>query len=263
MEKNVPRMGVIVFVTPRNTDIRSQAIKRLQKKQLDDTTVKSKGISVTKFSDKLDQFPQFKPYKQFKALVVIDSLYDVIWHSGWIFSSQSHPRPNWSGFMQQLVYKNEVEFQQSYVLLLPIIDLPPTNLTCIYSALLFMQDQAKKMNISVPCVTFDQPLWHKSSGIIAKKKKLNIICRLGGFHTLMSFLGAVGDMMSGSGIEELLELVYAMNSVGHMLSGKAFARFIRGHFLVDSCLNKILINKIVKEENNPEGLENIGCLEWV
>ena len=55
------------------------------------------------------------------------------------------------------------------------------------------------MNISMQCVTFDQPLWYKASGIIAKKK-LNIICRLGGFHTLTSFLGAAGDMMSGSGI---------------------------------------------------------------
>ena len=104
--------------------------------------------------------------------------------------------------MQQSFYKNEAEFQQSDVLFLPIIDLPPTDLTCIYSTLLFIQDQAKKMNISTPCVTFDQPLWYKASGIIAKKK-LNIICNRGGFHTLMSFLGAVGDMMSGSGIEEL------------------------------------------------------------
>ena len=63
-----------------------------------------------------------------------------------------------------------------------------------------------------------------------------------GFHTFMSFLGAVGDRMSGSGIEELLEMVYATNSVGHMMSGKAFARAIRGHFVVDSCLNNILIN---------------------
>ena len=192
----------------------------------------------------------------------MDSLYDEIWHSGWIFSSQSHSRPNWSGFMQQSVYKNEVEFQQSDVLFLPIIDLPPTDLTCIYSTLLFIQDQAKKMNISTPCVTFEQPLWYKASGIIAKKK-LNIICRLGDFHTLMSFLGAVGEMVSGSGIEELLELVYATNSFGHMMSGKAFARAVRGHFLVDSCLNNILINRIVKDGNNPESLENVNCLKWL
>ena len=60
--------------------------------------------------------------------------------------------------MQQSVYKNEVEFQQSDVLFLPIIDLPPTDLTCIYSTLLFIQEQAKKMNTLPPCVTFDQPL---------------------------------------------------------------------------------------------------------
>ena len=48
------------------------------------------------------------------------------------------------------------------------------------------------------------------------------------------------------------------------MSGKAFAQTIRGHFLVDSCLNYILINKIVKKKKkNPEGFENIDCLEWV
>ena len=154
------------------------------------------------------------------------SLFDVIWYSEWIFSSQSHTRPSWSGFMQQSVYKIEVEFQQSDVLILPIIDLPPTDLTCIYSTLLFIQDQAKKINILTPCATFDQPLWYKASSILAKKK-LNIICHLRGFRTYMSVLGAVGDMMSGSGIEELLELVYATNRVSHMMSGKAFARAIR------------------------------------
>ena len=69
--------------------------------------------------------------------------------------------------------------------------------------------------------------------------------------------------MSGSGIDGLLELVYAMNSVGNMMSGKPFARAIRGHFLLDSYLNNILIDKIVKEEKNPEGLENIDYLKWL
>ena len=82
--------------------------------------MKFRPMSMTEFPDKLDQFFQFKLQNQFKALVVMDSLYDVIWHSGWIFNSQSHPRPNWSGIMQQSVYKNEAEFQQSDVLLLPI-----------------------------------------------------------------------------------------------------------------------------------------------
>ena len=54
------------------------------------------------------------------------------------------------------------------------------------------------MNISASCMTFDKLLWYKALGIIAKKK-LNMIC----FHILMSFLDAVWDLMSGSGIEEV------------------------------------------------------------
>ena len=68
---------------------------------------------------------------------------------------------------------------------------------------------------------FYQPLWLKATGII-NDANLNI-CRLGGFHTLMSFLGSVGNMMKGSGLEELFAEVYAEHSVIHMMSGNAFS----------------------------------------
>ena len=42
--------------------------------------------------------------------------------------------------MQQTVYKNDVEYQQSDVLPLPIIDISPIDLMCTYSKLLFIQD---------------------------------------------------------------------------------------------------------------------------
>ena len=72
-------MEVIVSVTPKNIETRSEAIERLQKKQLIDDIVKSKEILVTDFSGKLDQFPQFKPYNQFSAKVQpIDSLYNTV-----------------------------------------------------------------------------------------------------------------------------------------------------------------------------------------
>ena len=60
--------------------------------------------------------------------------------------------------------------------------------------------------------------------ISIKAKKMNVVCRLGGFHTLMSFLGSIGSLMAGSGMEEMLEICYASNVVPHLLSGKAIAR---------------------------------------
>ena len=51
-------------------------------------------------------------------------------------------------------------------------------------------------------------------------KSLNIVCKLGGFYTMMSFIGSIGLMMKGSGLEEALETVYGANAVSHMISGK-------------------------------------------
>ena len=72
----------------------------------------------------------------------------------------------------------------------------------------------------------------------------SIVLRLGGFHTEMSFLGCIGHLMQGSGLAELLETVYASNAVGHMLNGKAVARALRGHFLVDNALHALLVANI-------------------
>ena len=51
--------------------------------------------------------------------------------------------------------------------------------------------------------------------------------------------------MSGSGLRSVLELVYANDTVTHMLSGKAYDRAIRGHLLVDAALNTLLAERIL------------------
>ena len=70
----------------------------------------------------------------------------------------------------------------------------------------------------------------------------SIVLRLGGLHIEMSYLGCIGHIMAGSGLDDVLELVYAKNAVGHMLSGKAISRAIRGYFLVDAVLNSLLVS---------------------
>ena len=70
----------------------------------------------------------------------------------------------------------------------------------------------------------------------------SVVLRPGGLHLELSFLGAIGHLMAGSGLKELLEIVYADNAVSHMLSGKAIAWAIRGHFLVDAALNALLVS---------------------
>lgn len=174
--------------------------------------------------------------------------YNLLWNSAWMFTPPETPRPNWSGFLQCSTKSIISNPGRSDVSFLPIIDLNPSDETCIYSTLCFVISESKKLNVQTPCITFDQPLWIKALGIIYSEN-LSIICRLGGFHTLMSFLGSIGEIMKGSGIEDLLAEVYAENSIPHILSGKAIARAIRGHILVESSLNSLLL-KMVNESND-------------
>ena len=52
----------------------------------------------------------------------------------------------------------------------------------------------------------------------------------------MNFMGSIGSMIKGSGLEEVFGTVYAQNVVTHTISGKAVSRALHGHFLVRAAL---------------------------
>ena len=178
--------------------------------------------------------------------------YDMLWLSASLCSYMDKPRSSWSGFMQHAFSTSDRSYSRSDVFLLPIIDLQPSDESCIYSTLLFVQQQTAALNLVTPCITFNQPLWHKETCIISEKK-LNIVCRLGGFHTLMSFVGSIGMMMSGSGLEEALAEAYAKNTVPHIMSGKAYSRALRGNFLVEAAVMNLLLKMVVPEDSRTLG----------
>ena len=153
--------------------------------------------------------------------------------------------PVWSGHMQML---QQGEYPgKSSVTFFPMIDIDPTNMTCIYSTLHFIISSARKYGTKA-VITFDQPLFWKTPTIITAEPNgsgiKGILLRLGGFHTIMSFLGSIGHLMTGTGLQEVLETVYAANAVCHMMSGQTSDRAIRGHMLVDTAINALLISKI-------------------
>ena len=250
-------MGIIAVSTAKNhtpLKVQSRIISRQQYTKVS-MLVEGKGVPILKYT----AFPEkglasviYKPtvQLQFPYTLPSDLYSDLLWHSGGMFSNEARPRPNWSGFMQH-IYSNshdQCQVSNSEVLFMPIIDLNPSDESCIYSTLSYIESQAIHLNIPTPCITFDQPLWLKAVEII-KAKAMNIVCRLGGFHTLMSFLGSIGSMMKGSGLEEVLEKAYGPNVVNHIISGKAFARALRAHSLVEAALVNKLIGNISTNTN--------------
>ena len=98
--------------------------------------------------------------------------------------------------------------------------------------------------MEVPVLTFDQPLWHKAREI-ANTMSVSIALILGGFHLMMSYVGSLGFVMKGSGLQEALETIYGSNTVEHMFTGKAIARALRGHFLTESALQTRLLRSLL------------------
>ena len=162
--------------------------------------------------------------------------------------------PSWSGFMQTV--QSGSYPGKSYVLFLPMIDLNPSDMTCIYSTLWYVVTQAKRLRVA-PILTFDQPLYWKALKIVINEPEnsdlKSVVLRLGAFHTQMSFLGCIGYLMQNTGLHELLDNVYAPNSVTQMLCGKSVSRAVRAHILVEDALNTLLLEKalpsLVKHSN--------------
>ena len=172
--------------------------------------------------------------------------------------------PDWSGTMHLLNQKKQhpgparVEF-------LPMIDLKPSDESCIFSTLSFLNNLTEQNNIGYAVVTFDQPLYWKACEILQKLTDAdtlkNIAVLLGSFHTLMNVLDAIGHLLNGSGIRNLLEVIYGEDAVTHILTGKAVDCAVRSYMLLDNCLNYIIIDKILM--TNPFFQEELENLEVV
>ena len=174
---------------------------------------------------------------------------DILWKLSWLLRPTT---PACNGTMQ-LVHHGEYP-GPSLINFLPMIDMDSTNESCIYSTLHFVADKAKLYGVT-PVLTFDQPLWMKAQHIIdaepSTSRSKNIVLRLGGFHMEMSFLGSTGHIMTETGLKDLFSVVYAENTVPHMLSGKAIARAIRAHTLVELALHALIAADIF-EINRPD-----------
>ena len=170
---------------------------------------------------------------------------DLLWLTSMCFTKS---RPQWLGCMQSALISDKHPVK-SEIIFLPMIDLSASNDSCIYSTMYFIAQQSQRYGFA-PVLTFDQPLWWKATMIVANAPiscpTRNITLKLGGFHLLMSYVGCIGHLMDGSGLQEIFDVIYANNTVPHILSGKAISRAIRAHIILESALYYVFLEKAFK-----------------
>lgn len=250
-------LGGIQCVTPANAILTSPPLLRDNKKRIN-LNLNSIPLCHYKKSSRLGL-----QSLQIKSIDVSSVDVDVIrnglklnlhWIAGFLSSTKC--LPFWNGYMQEAMNKTG-SYHTSKIIPMPFINLDASNMTTINSALTYAASECKKRNTCC-IVTFDQPLFIKACEIVEGAENHSIlssvIVRLGGFHLLMSFLGCIGSIMKGSGIEELWGTVYAKATIPHLMSGHAFSRSLRANLLTVVALFKCLIDKSPNLSNQVDSL---------
>ena len=173
----------------------------------------------------------------------------------------------WAGYMKEMHSKDPAGKATRYTFG-PLVDSPPAHADTVLSSLLYIENFVKQHNTNFVNVVADMQIYKAIVQIkwADCKRWKRLVARPGGMHTLMSFLGCIGQLMKGTGLEELLGS--AFKGVSNMLNGKAWPKAMRGLRMVVVALIKNAIsegttaNEIEVYLNRVRGGSLIGHL-WV
>ena len=124
----------------------------------------------------------------------------------------------------------------------PLIDMTPSDPDTIMSAMLESQRLTNKCGQTITVFTNDQQLYRVAVNITWVYPQLftNFVPRLGGMHFLMSFVGAVGSLMSNTGLTEIMQTTFG--GVPKMLTGKKFPQNVRAlRMVVEELMRSIVV----------------------
>lgn len=82
----------------------------------------------------------------------------------------------------------------------------------------------------------------------------DVVIHLGPFHTICSYMGSLGKMMTNSGFEDaVIEAnICASGSINQVLSGKQYNRAFRVHEIMLSALERLLVREFFRRVGHCE-----------
>ena len=138
--------------------------------------------------------------------------------------------PSWTAFNISVATKNPAISEVGYC---PMIPAQASDMSTIYTVLDTVDKLMYKLDQRHAVLTFDEALYSKAKEVQWRMpdKFKNLVLRLGGFHTIMVFLAAIGKRFRDSGLEDaLIDCgVYAGNTVEQIFRGKHYNRGVRAH----------------------------------
>jgi len=125
---------------------------------------------------------------------------------------------------------------------LPLIDMTPSDPDTIMTAMSKAKSLTEKYRQDFTVFTGDLQLYRVAVNIVwAYPEQFDdVVLRLGGMHTLMSFVGCVGTLMTKDGLYEIMDSTFG--GFSKMLNVKKFPHNMRALCLVVDGLLRPLFN---------------------
>ena len=169
---------------------------------------------------------------------------DVDWLNSVIHGHDGGEEPTeWSGFMCHLSREKGFVSKATRYVFGPLIDAPPSHPDTVLTSLMYIERFVRShgqryVHVVADLQLFKTAIQIKWSNPVRWKF---LIIRPGGMHTLMSFLGCIGKLMKGSGLEEVLSAAY--KGLTGVLNGKAWPKALRAFRMVVTELLRACLEK--------------------
>lgn len=127
---------------------------------------------------------------------------------------------------------------------LPLIDMIPSHPDTMMTAMAFAQVNTRNIGQQFVVFTCDLQLYRVALEVqwTYPERFSNVILRLGGMHSLMSFIGSIGTLMADTGLSDIMSAVFG--GVSKMLTGKKYPQNVRAlRMVAEEALRRIIQDK--------------------
>lgn len=156
---------------------------------------------------------------------------DVKWLCS-VVTESDPPECEWAGYMTRHARESGLTGRVTDYVFGPLIDATPSHPDTILTTLLFVEKFTNEHQQKYVVLTADMQLFQVVLRIkwSDPERWKYLIPRPGGMHTVMSFVGSIGVLMQGSGLEEIIGVCFGR--ISSILNGKAWPRSMRAFRMV-------------------------------
>ena len=165
------------------------------------------------------------------------------------------PKQGWTHFNQQ---HSEIEPHQTTIGYMPLILSPAHQLDTLNTVIQRCKYTAESLGQKYVVLTVDEALFCKLMDLkwTIPEYQEYLIVRLGGLHTAMNFMKAIGQHMQSTGLLDVwIESgLLGKKTAEHALCGKNYEKSIRAHKITSQAMWQILLPQFMEylQQNNAE-----------